>query len=362
MLDTDTLFMQRAIDESTHARIISPPNPWVGCVIVRAGQIVGLGFTQSPGSDHAEIQALKAAGTEAKGATVYVTLEPCSHTEKRTAPCTKALIDAGVARVVIALQDPDPHVNGNGIQVLRHAGVVVDVGVCAEAVSQSLKAYIHHRKTGMPFCIVKTATSIDGRIAASDGSSQWITSIEARHDAHVLRAESQAIVIGSGTALIDRPRLTVREVNSLRPPLKVVLDTKGKVSADMPLFESKNTVVLTTDLCPVKQIDAWEKTGAMVHILPLSSDKKIDLVAAMSFLGKIGVVQALVEGGGTLIGSLWKHNLVNQWTTYIGPCLLGDSGTPVMRGVNIPNIHSAPRFKLIGVKQINDCIRLDYSI
>lgn len=363
--DLDTLFMHRALVQSDMARIIAPPNPWVGCVIVKEGQVVGEGHTQAPGNDHAEISALKAAGERAKGATVYVTLEPCSHFGK-TPPCANALIEAQVSRVVIALQDPDPNVNGKGIQLLRSARIKTDIGTCADLAFLSLEPYIHHRKTGRPFCIVKTATSIDGRIAAADGTSQWVTQEEARNDVQFLRVQSQAIVIGAGTAIADRPRLTVRDVYPfpLIQPLRVLLDTRGRVSAAMPLFEDKAgcTVVLTTSLCPPHRIKEWQKTGAIVNVIPQSaSNEGVDLSFALDLLGKQGVIQALFEGGGTLIGSLWKQGFINQWTTYIGPCLLSETGIPVLKGVVIPTIKDAPRFQLVRSKQINDCVRLDYK-
>lgn len=363
--DLDVHFMQKALAQSHLARVIAPPNPWVGCVIVKNGQIVGEGYSQAAGGDHAELRALKSAGENARGATVYVTLEPCSHFGK-TPPCAKALIEAQVSRVVIALQDPDLKVNGKGIEWLRNAGIEVEVGLCANSVFPSLEPYIHHRQTGRPFCIVKTAASIDGRIAAADGSSQWITTEEARQDVQVLRSQSQAIVIGSGTAIADRPRLTLRNVcpPPSVPPLRVLLDARGRTPPQLPLFENEmgSTVVFTTSLCPLNRIKEWRNTGAKVQILPSSSiGEGVDLSLVLDFLGKQGIIQALFEGGGTLIGSLWKQGLINQWTTYFGPCLLGETGIPMIKGIAIPTIKDAPRLCLVCCKQIKDCVRLDYK-
>ena len=228
----DTELMQRALARSEAARRRTAPNPWVGAVVVRDGEVVGEGATQPPGGAHAEIEALRAAGDRARGATVYTTLEPCSH-RGRTGPCVAAIAEAGVTRVVVALEDPDRQVAGQGIAQLRDLGITVDVGVGAEEVASSLAPYLTHRRLGRAFTVVKTAMSLDGRIAARDGSSQWITGAASRADAHQLRADSQAIVIGAGTALADRPRLTVRDSDGpvATQPLRVLLDDAGEHQA-----------------------------------------------------------------------------------------------------------------------------------
>ena len=196
-MDTDAELMRRALRLAGTARRTTPPNPWVGCVLVRDGEVVGEGATRPPGGPHAEIEALRAAGDRARGATAYTTLEPCSH-HGRTPPCTDALLEAGVARVVVAIEDPDPHVAGQGIAVLRRAGVTVDVGTEADAATRLLAPYLVHRAEGRSFVVLKTATSLDGRIAARDGSSRWITGPAARADVHELRADSQAVIVGAG--------------------------------------------------------------------------------------------------------------------------------------------------------------------
>lgn len=364
-LNSDDFFMQAAVAQSKLARLLAPPNPWVGCVIVKEEQIVGKGYTQTPGQEHAEIMALREAGMRAKGATVYVTLEPCAHFGK-TPPCVAALIESKVSRIVIGLQDPDPQVNGKGIKLLIEAGIDVKVGTCRDEIIALLEPYLYHRKTGHPFCIAKVGISIDGKIAAGDGTSKWITSNEARQDAHLLRAESQAIIIGAGTAMTDLPRLTVRGLasSSFKPPIRVIMDARGNVSATTPLFNVSEgpILVLTTEASSKEKRKLWLDTGADVHVLqPSPSHQGVDLHSALALLGKLGVVQALFEGGGTLIGSLWKSGLMNQLTTYIGPCLLGETGWSFCKGLEIKTINDAPRLKLKLVKQINDCIRLDYT-
>ena len=220
--------MAQALAVSAVARRRSAPNPWVGCVLVRDGEVVGEGATQPPGGAHAETGALAQAGDRARGATAYVTLEPCSH-HGRTPPCADALIAAGVCRVVAALVDPDPSVAGAGFARLRAAGVDVVTGVGAAEVARDLAPYLRHRRTGRPLVVAKIATSLDGRVAAADGSSQWLTSGAALADAHELRADSQAVVVGAGTAIADQPTLTARGVAVApeHPPLRVVLDAQG---------------------------------------------------------------------------------------------------------------------------------------
>lgn len=362
---TDEAAMLHAISLGEKARVIAPPNPWVGCVITQDGRIIGEGYTQQNGIPHAETVALEAAGTKSKGATVYVSLEPCSH-YGRTPPCAKALIQAEVSRVVIALEDPDHRVKGGGIQMLRNAGIKVDVGIESASASQSLEAYLWQRKTGSPFCFAKSAISIDGRIAAVDGSSQWITSPEARLDAHRLRAESQAIMIGIGTALSDKPALTVRHVEKLpaQQPLRVVLDSMGRLLAPCPLLDTSqaSTLIFTTDKCPAKIKTIWIKAGIEVIELPYSEENEgIDLHAALKILGKRGIIQVLIEGGSTLIGNMLKQHLINRLALYVGPCILGETGLALFKNVGVKTLDEAPKLSLINGFRIGDCFRLDYS-
>src|SRR4051794_35853104 len=246
--ERDEQLMAQAAQLAERVRRRTPPNPWVGAVVVADGTIVGRGATEPPGQRHAEIVALDEAAGAARGAILYTTLEPCSH-HGRTGPCVDAILAAGVARVVVAVEDPDLEVAGQGIARLRAGGVPVDVGVGSARVLDHLAPYLHHRRTGRAFCLVKTALTVDGRTAAADGSSQWITGPAARADAHALRADSQAVVVGAGTARADRPSLTVRDVNPpvQDAPLRVVLDARGRVPATGPLFDADlaPTLVIT---------------------------------------------------------------------------------------------------------------------
>jgi diaminohydroxyphosphoribosylaminopyrimidine deaminase/5-amino-6-(5-phosphoribosylamino)uracil reductase len=330
--------MARALALGATARRRSAPNPWVGCVIVRAGEIVGEGATQPPGGSHAEIEALRSAGDRAQGATAFVTLEPCAH-HGRTGPCADALIDAGITRVVVGTADPDEHVDGRGTARLRIAGVEVVEGVRQREARTLLAPYLHHRRTGRAYCVVKAATSLDGRIAAADGSSQWITSAEARADAHALRADSQAIVVGAGTAIVDRPTLTVREIDPPAP-----------------------TLVITTEAAPPVAADAWRAAGAKVECVdPATTGTGVDLRAAFTVLGRYGVLQAMVEGGATLHGALFDAELVDRVVTYVAPGLLGARGTPGYGVAGPDTIDGFTRLRLVDLRRLGDDVRLDYE-
>ncbi|MET0628808.1 MAG: bifunctional diaminohydroxyphosphoribosylaminopyrimidine deaminase/5-amino-6-(5-phosphoribosylamino)uracil reductase RibD [Acidimicrobiia bacterium] len=356
--------MDRALALGASARRRTAPNPWVGCVIAVDGVIVGEGATQPPGGAHAEAQALAAAGDRARGATAYVTLEPCSH-HGRTPPCADALVDAGIARVVVAVLDPDPLVAGSGIARLRERGVPVELGVRAAAATHSLRPYLVHRSAGRAATLVKVATSIDGRIAASDGSSQWITGPAARADAHELRADAQAVMVGSGTALADHPRLTVREVAAMpdHQPLRVLLDGRGRVPAEGPLFDTTlaPTLVLTTDAAPDDAVARWLAAGAKVQVLPAAAGERgVELRSALEHLAGLGVLQVLVEGGATLAGSLLGADLADQVVAYVGPTVLGADGRPLFDLPGPATIDDAPRWRLAGVAALDDDVRLDY--
>jgi diaminohydroxyphosphoribosylaminopyrimidine deaminase/5-amino-6-(5-phosphoribosylamino)uracil reductase len=357
--------MTRALELASGARRRTAPNPWVGCVLVADGRVVGEGATQPPGGPHAEIEALRSAGVRARGATAYVTLEPCAH-RGRTGPCADALVDADVARVVVAIEDPDRQVAGGGVHRLRHAGITVDVGVGARAATELLGPYLHNRRRGRPYVVAKLATSIDGKVAAADGTSQWITSREARADAHALRADAQAIVVGSGTALADRPALTVREVQPLpeRAPLRVLLDGRGRVPATGPLFDTAvaPTLVVTTEAAPASAIDAWSAAGAKVTTVGGASRGGVDLDETIALLNREGVLSALVEGGGTLVGSVLAGGHAQRLVTYVAPVLLGERGRT---GYVLPGpdtLATARRSRLLDVVRIGPDVRMDYEL
>lgn len=342
-------FMRWAIRLGEKGRLSAPPNPWVGCVIVKEGEILGEGYHALPGNPHAEIMALEKAGNLARGATAYVSLEPCAH-YGRTGPCTDALIAAGIKQVVIPFLDPDPNVSGKGVAALKEAGIDVVIGVAKEDAYSSLEPYLYHRKTKKPFCILKSAMSIDGKIAAQDGSSKWITGEEARHNVHLLRAESQAILIGATTALIDHPHLTVRGVEA-KQPLRVLLDPNGKVPPEGPLFDPTHapTLVFT------KHVLEWKKQGIEVA-------EYISLRNVLFELGKRDILQLLVEGGAHTHSAFIKEGLAQKFVVYIGACVLGVGGKAFLSEVFIPSISEAPRWNLENMSRFGNDVRLDYRI
>lgn len=360
---SDEEAMAAALALGERGRLTAPPNPWVGCVVVRGGEVVGRGFHRAPGEPHAEAAALAEAGERAQGATVFVTLEPCAH-RGRTPPCAPALAEAGVTRVVVALLDPDPRVAGGGVEQLRAAGVAVEVGTGAADAAAALASYLHHRRTGRPLCLLKAAVSLDGRTAAADGSSRWITGPEARADVHRLRAESQAVVVGAGTALADRPVLTARDVDPAAPrqPLRVLFDARGRVPADGPLFDSTlaSTLVLTTGLARKDAVKAWLEAGADVEEVPLASGGEgVDLAAALEVLGGRGVLQAMVEGGATLHGALVRAGLADRMVLYVGGRLLGEAGRPLLAGSGPSTIDEAPHWRVMATRSLGPDVRLD---
>jgi len=321
----DVEAMRRAVAAAWRVRTATSPNPWVGCVLVTPGGEVCTGATAPPGGPHAEVAALAAAGARSRGATVYVTLEPCSHTG-RTGPCADALLAAGVARVVVGVLDPDPNVSGRGAERLRAAGIPVDVGVAADEVTAQLAPYLKHRSTGRPWVVLKLAATLDGRTAAPDGTSRWITGPEARADAHALRAESDAIVVGAGTVRADDPSLTVRHVEG-RDPLRVVL---GRAPA-----------------------------GARVHpCVELDGD----LGAVLDDLGRRGVVQAMVEGGATTAAAFHRAGLVDRYVLYLAPALMGgDGGAGLFTGAGAPTMADLWRGRVVDVRRVGDDLRVDLA-
>jgi diaminohydroxyphosphoribosylaminopyrimidine deaminase / 5-amino-6-(5-phosphoribosylamino)uracil reductase len=362
--DDDTRFMRLALALGERGRCSAPPNPWVGCVLVRDGRVVGQGYHRRAGEPHAESWALAAAGARARGATAYVTLEPCAHVG-RTPPCVDGLIAAGVARVVVGVLDPDPRVAGRGLDILRRAAIETIVGVCSSEAAASLAPYLHQRRTGRAYCVLKAAISLDGRTAAADGSARWITGPLARADVHVLRNQSQAVVVGAGTALADLPALTVRdvEVPPERQPLRVLLDGRGRVAPRGPLFDLQlgPTLVITTADADPATHDAWLASGADVEVVPAAPGVGVDLAAALLALGRRGVLQALVEGGPTAAGAFLRGGLVDRVVLYVGARTLGEAGRPLFAGPGPTTMAEAGCWRLLGAQQMGDDTRLEYA-
>ncbi len=319
--DREAMALAIAAADAPHPSV--SPNPRVGCVIITPGGDIHTGATEPPPGRHAERVALDAAGEKARGATAYVTLEPCGH-HGRTPPCADALLDAGVARVVVAIEDPDPLVAGEGAELLREGGVIVETGVRAEEVEAQLAAYLKHRRTGRPYVVLKLAATLDGRTAAPDGTSQWITGEAARADAHRLRAESDAILVGAGTVRVDDPSLTVRHVDGA-DPVRVVL---GKAPAEARVHPCR------------------EMTG--------------DLGGILDELGGDGIVQVLVEGGATVAADFHRSGLVDRCRFYVAPALMGGADAPgLFAGPGAATIADMWRGRITEVARLGDDLRID---
>ncbi|GIU83594.1 MAG: putative bifunctional riboflavin biosynthesis protein RibG [Acidimicrobiales bacterium] len=320
---SDTEAMRIALEAAAGVRHATSPRPWVGAVVY-PGAFVGA--TEGREGRHAEVVALSAAGEAARGATLFVTLEPCAHTGK-TPPCVDAIIEAGVARVVVGVRDPDPRVNGRGIAALREAGVEVDVGVAESEVSEQLAPYLHHRRTGRPYVVLKLALTLDGYIADASGESRWITSEAARADAHRLRAESDAVLVGAGTVRRDDPRLTVRHVDlpGARDPMRVVLGRVPPSARVMPAIE---------------------------HVG--------DLEELLDRLGASGVLQLLVEGGSRVAGEFHRRGLVDRYVLYLAPALFGGEGaTSAFGGGEAVKMSALWRGRFVQVRRLGPDLRVD---
>ncbi len=326
--------MRRALDLAERGWGRVSPNPLVGAVVRSSEGIVGEGWHEGPGTDHAEVMALRAAGRRARGATVVCTLEPCNHMG-RTPPCTRALIDAGVSRVVVGAADPNLGDGAPGLADLRRAGIAVSLGVLNAECRELNIAFERHVRTGRPFVILKEAASLDGRTAAADGSSRWITSADARADGQRLRAWSDAIVVGSGTVANDDPALTVRDERfaEARAPIRVVVDSSGRLDPSVRLFDgSAPTLVATTDVPEDATLSAWRNAGAEVLVLDRDVDGRVSLGALLEVLGKRDVQGVLVEGGARLAWSFLRDDLVDRIVLYLAPKVLGGSAAPGVVG------------------------------
>jgi diaminohydroxyphosphoribosylaminopyrimidine deaminase/5-amino-6-(5-phosphoribosylamino)uracil reductase len=323
---SDREFMGRALALAVRAMNDATPNPRVGCVIVRDGRVLGEGWTQAPGSNHAEIEALLDArrnGHEVRGATVYVSLEPCSHFG-RTPPCATALIEAHVGRVIAAVEDPNPIVAGGGLEMLRSAGIDVRCGLLEQEAAETNVGFFSRMQRGRPWVRMKIAASLDGKTALENGTSKWITSEEARRDAHAWRARACAVLTGIGTVRADNPRLDVRLVETMRQPLRVLVDSRLEVEPGAHLFESDGRVLVATVVRDRERTAALRGVGAEVVELP-ADQGKVDLVALMKELARRSINEIHVEAGFRLNGSLVRAGVVDELLVYLAPMLIGEA-------------------------------------
>lgn len=367
MTDTEDIFwMRQALAQARGVMVSTTPNPRVGCVIVREGRILGQGATQPPGGSHAEVCALRDAalnGESVNGATIYVTLEPCSHFG-RTAPCVDAVIAAQPARVVVALGDPNPQVNGQGLQRLHHAGIAVTTGVCADEALEINVGFVARMSRGTPWAWIKMASSLDGRSALHNGVSQWITGEEARADGHAWRARSCVVLTGMGTILKDNPRLNVRSVHTSRPPRRAVVDAHFAIPESALLFDSAaedgvETLIFTAHAAAEASEKAARLAARNVKVIALPSDEpnRVDLPAMMHWLGQHDVNEVHVESGAGLGGALLSAGCIDELLVYLAPVLLGDAAA-MLRLPLLEHLEHARRFEFADMVRVGADLRL----
>jgi diaminohydroxyphosphoribosylaminopyrimidine deaminase/5-amino-6-(5-phosphoribosylamino)uracil reductase len=338
------------------------PNPAVGCVIVKEGRVVGRGWTQPGGRPHGETEALRRAGEGAVGATAYVSLEPCCHWGQ-TPPCVDALIAAGIRRVVVPLEDPDPRVAGGGLRRLHEAGLEVETGLCAAEAAEVNAGFFSRLRLGRPLVTLKLGTSLDGRIATASGESQWITGPPARERAHALRAAHDAIMVGTGTALADDPQLTCRLPGlAQRSPVRVVIDRHLRMPPSIQLIASAREVptwVLTSLSADPLRRRALADGGVTVIEIDGDSNGDIDLASALAALGERGITRLLVEGGGRLAAALVRARLVDRLIWAHAPLLIGNDGVPAIADLGLEVLADAPRFERLSTEIVgNDVLTM----
>ena len=353
--------MRRALELAARGAGLVSPNPLVGAVVVRDGEVVGAGWHAGPGTPHAEVMALETAGDRARGATLYTTLEPCSH-YGRTPPCAPRVVDAGIARVVTALDDPNPLVNGQGLAALRGGGVEVEVGLLGAEAERQNEAFLKHVRTGLPLVTLKMAASLDGKAAARDGSSRWISGPEARQQVHRMRALADAVLVGAGTAFRDDPSLTVRDVEVLGdPPLRVVVDGRGIVPETHRLFTdgAAPTLVATTEGAPERRREAWRTRGAEVVVLDDAGAGLVPLRDLFRELGKRDVQHVLMEGGPTIAWEAVREGMVDRVVLFFAPMLVGGQEAPsLLMGGGTATIGDAISLRILEVARVGSDLKV----
>uniref|UniRef100_A0A6B2L5Z4 5-amino-6-(5-phosphoribosylamino)uracil reductase n=1 Tax=Arcella intermedia TaxID=1963864 RepID=A0A6B2L5Z4_9EUKA len=394
--------MMEAIRVGEFGRFTAPPNPWVGCVLANGGSIIGIGFHAKAGKPHAEIMAFLDAERKGnahliKGCTAYVTLEPCHHFG-RTPPCDQEVLRRGVARCVVAIPDPDSRVDGKGLNLLQSNNIDIKVGVCQAEAEKSLAPYLHLRRTGRSYIVIKSACSLDGKIACSDGTSQWITGPESRARVHRIRAESQAIIVGSETAVTDNPMLNVRGVDfpAVNPtletgtevavneiyvasdlplysaggdvgrtvkPLRVVLDARGRVTSGHLLDQTIGpTLIFTTHKAPKESLQAWEKAQVEVKLIGPGEEGGVDLKEVVHVLSSRGIIQILVEGGALIQNQFMASRLGNKLELFYGSCFIGHSGRPWAKLNFHENIKDVQFHTLESLQKLGNDVHLTYTL
>ncbi len=359
--DADFAHMQRALALAARGLYTTTPNPRVGCVLVKHGQAIGEGFTQPAGQDHAEVQALKDArrrGNDPQGATAYVTLEPCSHFG-RTPPCAHALIDARVARVIAAMEDPNPQVSGRGLTMLRDAGIDVRCGLLAHEAQELNIGFVSRMTRARPWVRMKVAASLDGRTALPSGESQWITGPSARADGHGWRARACAILTGVGTVREDNPHLTVRAIDTPRQPLRVLVDSRLDAPLDAHLFEGAPPLVFCARIDADNAARAEALAARGVEVVALANTHgKVDLAAMLKELGRRGINELHVEAGHKLNGSLLREGCVDELLVYLAPSLLGSNSAGMFALAAPETLDTRTRLVFHNIERVGDDLRV----
>lgn len=347
--------MARALRLAARGLHTTTPNPRVGCVIVRDGEVVGEGWHERAGAPHAEIHALSMAGPRARGATAYVTLEPCSH-HGRTAPCVEALIGAGLVRVIAAMIDPNPLVGGQGIAALRAVGIEAVAGLLESEARELNVGFVARMTRGWPWVRMKLAASLDGKTALANGRSKWITSADARRDGHRWRARACAILTGIGTVRDDDPQLTVRDIDTTRQPLRVLVDSRLEVPIEARVLQGGELLVVAAVADPAK-IESLRERGAEVLMLP-NATGKVDLRELLGQLGSRGINEVHVEAGFKLNGSLLREGLVDELLIYFAPCLIGDAARGMFNLPELSELADRRRLQWREVRRVGEDLRI----
>ena len=353
----DIRFMERALALAANGAGLTAPNPMVGCVLVADGEIVAEGWHKGAGRPHAEVEALRAAGGRARSATAYVTLEPCNH-HGRTGPCAEALIEAGVAKVVYAMGDPNRQASG-GAARLAEAGIGTRRGVCGDAAQALNRYWLHKLHTGRPYVVAKFAASLDGKIATHTGDSQWITGPAARGRGHDLRAEVDGIVVGADTVIADDPALTARPAGrDMRRPLRIVLDSRARTSPGAHVFDraGNGALLAATDAAPQARLDAFREHGVDVLTLPKDENARPDIEALLETLSGRGLNAVMVEGGGAVLGAFFDAGLVDEVWAFIAPVVIGGPAKAPVGGAGAASLAEALRLSNVKTEMLGDDI------
>ena len=362
MKQEDVEYMRLALQEADKGRGRTSPNPCVGAIVVRDNVVVGKGYHRKAGTPHAEVNSIADAGSKTVGATIYVTLEPCNHTG-RTPPCTKAILDAGLSRVVVGMTDPNPSVTGGGCDYLISQGVIVESGVLDDECRAINRPFIKHSTTGMPWVVMKAGMSLDGKITYVPGKGGRITGDESKSVTHELRNSLDALLVGIDTAIIDDPSLTtcLPGTKDKRDPVRVILDTHLRLSPDARVLRQQSDAQTWIFCGPEANSDLKDRlidAGALVFPLNVSSEGRLDIRTVLSHLGANGITSVLVEGGASIHGSMFANDIVDEVYLFTAPVFIGDKGTALLAGCSGMSSDNCPRIELIDCRMLGDDILL----